>query len=57
MKSLIIAVGLCCMIVTGCSAMTIDCPAYIEGLYEEVDIIEKFKGDIQSGTVKSIHSK
>lgn len=57
MKSLIIAVGLCCMIVTGCSAMTIDCPAYIEGLYEEADIIEKFKGDIQSGTVKSIHSK
>lgn len=39
------------------SSMTIDCSNYLEGLYDEQEIIEKFKGDINSGNLKSIHSK
>lgn len=57
MKRFVVTLGILCSVLAGCSAMNIDCPAYIEGLHNEADIIARFKGDIESGKVKQIHSK
>ena len=37
--------------------LTIDCPAYIGNLHDEVAIISKFRTDFDSGRVKSVHHK
>lgn len=37
--------------------LAIECPAYIGHLHEESAIISKFRSDLDSGRVKSIHHK
>lgn len=56
-KTGFLVLALCLLAATPTLQLAIECPAYIEGLFDENQIVEKFAKDIGSGIVKSIHSK
>ncbi len=53
-KLLLLVFGAC---LAGALASQIECPAFIEQLHDEAEVIQRFKAEIGSGSLESIHQK
>lgn len=56
MKNILKLAGLL-LAVYNTAQRSIECPEYLEDLLEESDMIARFRGDIESNQVTSIHHK
>ena len=46
-----------CVMLAGVGATHIECPSFIEQIHDESEVLRRFKTEIASGSLKSIHQK